>query len=114
MWGQRLPGAGGKPPGLVGRRLGGGAPYFSQVPTAGGAAVVAVVWLDGIVQLEHEVRVASALRKILPTAGRRGQSGTLKRQPGPPATWHKGVEPLTSTVRMAVQVSRSGFVGTKL
>jgi len=70
MWGQRLPGAGGIPPGLVRLRLGGGAPYFSRVPTAGGAAVVAVVWLDSIVQLEHEVRVAATLRKILPTTGK--------------------------------------------
>ncbi len=67
MWGQRLPGSGGLSPGLVGLRLGGGAPYISPVPTAGGAAVDAVVWLDVILRREYEVRVASALRKMLPT-----------------------------------------------
>src|SRR5450759_5958904 len=88
MWGQRLPGAGGIPPGLVRLRLGGGAPYFSRVPTAGGAAVVAVVWLDAILQLEYEVRVASALRKILPIAGRRARQPAVpgsSRSPAPRA-----------------------------
>ena len=66
MWGQRLPGSGGLSPGLVGLRLGGGTPYISPVPTAGGAAVVAVVWLEGILRRGYEVRVARALRKVAP------------------------------------------------
>jgi hypothetical protein len=77
---------GGRAPGQVGRRLGGGAPYFSQVPTAGGAAVVAVVWLDGILRPQYGARVASALRKILPAAAGRGgrgepQGGVARRPP---------------------------------
>jgi len=77
MWGQRLPGAGGISPGQVGLGLGGGAPYFSQVPTAGGAAVVAVVWLDSSLPYEDEFHVAATLRKILPTPGKGEAARTL-------------------------------------
>jgi hypothetical protein len=61
MWGQRLPGEGGTSPGHVGHGLWWGRTVQQSHPDGLGA-VVAVVWLGGILQRGCEAGVAPAFR----------------------------------------------------
>src|SRR5450759_4309124 len=98
MWGQRLPGGGGSPPGLGGTPTRWGRTVLQSGPDGRGAAVVAVVWLECILLPEYEGRVTRALREIALT-GRRGRAAGMGR-------CHPGLGGVSSTIDMATTPGR--------